>query len=1073
MSVSNCFALFARLRTSVVKLMRQPSWAIGSRVVSTAVVPMLLCVLFSRIVGLSSLQAEDAAVAKVEGPLSVDESLKQFRLHPDCVIEIVAAEPDVVDPVHIAFDPVGRMWVVEYSDYPHGPKPGEPGRSRIRVLTDDDGDGRYEKPVTFAEGLTFATGLLHWRDGVIVTTGTAVLFLRDTDGDGKADETQEWFRGFKEENPQLRANHPTLAMDNYVYIASGLRGGDVGPGADWAKAFRKEQSEADQPLPAPVSLSGRDFRFDPLTGAFEAVSGPGQFGLAFDDWGNRFVCDNRHPCKHIVLEERYLKRNPDLRVAATFHDVAAQGEQSRLYPLSRAWTTSNLHAHQFTAACGLCIYRSDLIPEEFRGNAFICDPTANLVHREVLTPRGGTFDSRPGREGVEFLATADEWFRPVNLTVGPDAGLYIVDMYRAVIEHPQFMPDELKSRPDLLLGTDKGRIWRVKPATTSSLSRSSKSEVSVPSSATLLTTASRPSVSRSNDFMATEIEGSDIDAPPGERHWSDWTHFLESPLGWQRDTAHHLLLTTWERVGPSLQELAINSHSPQARAHAVWLLHGRRQLSDSLLLSVLQDADPRVVEQAVRVAALRGQGLAAESQLAVVERLNQLALQTPDAALQLAVALALPEFQRGRPESGLTAILSRQQQASWITDAVATAPVPLLMKSLRQRVDSRTLRQTNRFLDATQSAHCWSRLYEFAGQQETDERLSHLLVNVTDPVEMTALSNGVRRRGKRFTDLVPGFTPEAQSVVATWLGHAQELALDDSIGATPKRITAIEALEHDLSERAIATFLQLSSPSHPSEVRIAAIDGLAAFNTTPIDDRLLTRFTGEPPMVRSAIVRAMTASVPRVTVLLDAIEAGTIPPTLVDVATTNRLKANADGSIKSRANKLFATSTPAARQEVLAKYQSCLTLPSDPLRGRAVFQKNCIACHRIGDLGVDVAPDISDSRTKTAEYLLTHILDPNRAIDNNYFSYTVVDKEGRQLTGVLSSETATSITLKQPEGKVVVLSRSDIELLQASGVSLMPEGLEKNIPPEQMADLISFIKNWRYLDGAVPKEVIR
>jgi putative membrane-bound dehydrogenase-like protein len=356
-------------------------------------------------------------------------------LPDDLRIELVAAEPDVVDPVAITFDPDGRLWVVEMSDYPNGPREdhrtdnvhGSPEAdprvhglplSRVRVLSDADGGGRYGDPVTFADRLVFANGLLLWKDGLLVTTDGDVLFLRDTDGDGAADEREVWFTGFKRDNPQLRANHPTLGVDNHIYIASGIRGGEViAARADWAAGAK------------PVSLSGRDFRFDPLSGAYESVSGVGQFGLCFDDFGNRFVCSNRHPCNHIVLEDRYLARNPYQAVPQVHAEVSPAAEKSRLYPISRIWTTSNLHANQFTAACGLLIYRGDALPAEYHGNSFTCEPTSNLVHRDVLTPQGATFTSRPGRAEIEFLATKDEWFRPVNLTHGPDGALYVVDMY--------------------------------------------------------------------------------------------------------------------------------------------------------------------------------------------------------------------------------------------------------------------------------------------------------------------------------------------------------------------------------------------------------------------------------------------------------------------------------------------------------------------------------------------------------------------------------------------------------------------------------------------------------------------
>jgi putative membrane-bound dehydrogenase-like protein len=328
--------------------------------------------------------------AAVNSPLSPEQSLKHFQLPEDLAIEIVAAEPEVVDPVAIRFDEAGRMWVVEMRDYPLGPPKGEPPLSKIKVLEDRNADGRYETATVFAENLSFVTGVQPWRGGVIVTLAGQVAYMKDTDGDGKADVNETWFTGFAQENSQLRANHPTLAIDNWVYVAGGLRGGKI-----------VDPRKPDQP---PIAISGMDFRFDPLTGKAEAVAGNGQFGLCFDDAGNRFVCSNRNPLRHVVIEDRYLKRNPRVAVPQVVQDVCAAAEQSRIYPISRAWTTSNLHAGQFTAACGCQIYRGDALPAFYRGAAFTCDPTGNLVHMEKLTPDGPTLRaSQPSRKRSSSL----------------------------------------------------------------------------------------------------------------------------------------------------------------------------------------------------------------------------------------------------------------------------------------------------------------------------------------------------------------------------------------------------------------------------------------------------------------------------------------------------------------------------------------------------------------------------------------------------------------------------------------------------------------------------------------------
>jgi len=255
----------------------------------------------------------------------------------------------------------------------------------------------------------------------------------------------------------------------------------------------------------------------------------------------------------------------------------------------------------------------------------------------------------------------------------------------------------------------------------------------------------------------------------------------------------------------------------------------------------------------------------------------------------------------------------------------------------------------------------------------------------------------------------------------------------------------------------------------PSQaLRIRAVAALARQQDSSVASVLLSDFSAQTPVLRAAVLDAVIDGGPRATALLEEIAAGRIAAQEIDLTRAERLLGHPNAEVAARARELFAATLPADRQQVLAEYQSALQLDGDALRGQAVFAKNCAACHRIGEVGVNVAPDISDSRTKTHAQLLGDILQPNRAIDANYVSYAVVTTDGLPLAGVIAAETATSVTLRMAENKTVTLLRSDIEELRSTGRSLMPDGLEKEIPPPAMADLLSFIKNWRYLDGAVP-----
>ncbi|MDZ4688228.1 MAG: PVC-type heme-binding CxxCH protein, partial [Planctomycetaceae bacterium] len=510
-----------------------------------AVIAVILCGLVH--------PAHSAEPKSVASPLSPEASLREFVLDPGLRIELVAAEPEIVDPVAIQFAADGSLWVVEMRDYPYGPQPGEKPQSQIRRLTDRDGDGRYETATVFADELLFVTGVLPYRDGLIVTLAGEIAFFADRDGDGRAEVRELWFRGFAQENSQLRANHPTFGPDGFVYVANGLRGGKI-------ETVKPEWKRSGDPL----VITGFDFRFHPDTGEFGTVTGHGQFGLSFDDFGRRFVCSNRNPCQHVVLEDVYLQRNPLYGAKKVMHDVAAAAEQSQLFPISKAWTTSTLHANQFTAACGMMIYRGDALPSSYYGNAFTCDPTGNLVHREVFIPEGATWSGRSPSQNREFLASPDTWFRPVNLANGPDGALYVVDMYRAVIEHPDFMPQELKTRPDLRLGTDKGRIYRIVPKTWQ-----------------------RPS--RPVDL--TKLDSAAL------------IQQLGSANSFQRDAAGRLLV---ERGAadqrPALVAMATTGPLPAARAAALSALQQSGQLTADDVRIAFKDSSPAVRETAVRLA---------------------------------------------------------------------------------------------------------------------------------------------------------------------------------------------------------------------------------------------------------------------------------------------------------------------------------------------------------------------------------------------------------------------------------------------------------------------------------------
>ncbi|MFM7056066.1 MAG: neutral/alkaline non-lysosomal ceramidase N-terminal domain-containing protein [Planctomycetota bacterium] len=384
-------------------------------------------------------------------PQTPRQSLRSLRASQGFRVELAAAEPLTESPVAVTFDAKGRVWVAEMADYPQGDpgRPGQPG-GRVRCLEDSNADGLLDRSTIFLDGLPFPTGVTVWKDGLLICAAPDILFARDTDGDLRADHVERLFTGFATHNFQARVNSLEYGLDGWLYGSCGLFGGEI----------------TSTRTGAVISLGQRDFRCNPDTGAFEPVSGNTQQGRVRNDEGDWFGCNNSVPLMHYPLDESSLRRNPFTappRIAVT---LAATPSPGRLYPISsQVLFALSGPPGSATAACGLGFWRDDLAGSDVRGNAFTCEPVNNLVHRQQLSSRGCTFTSQRAthEQQQEFLASTDPWFRPVQVRTGPDGALWVVDMYRYVIEHPIWIPPAVLQNLDPRAGHDRGRLYRVLP----------------------------------------------------------------------------------------------------------------------------------------------------------------------------------------------------------------------------------------------------------------------------------------------------------------------------------------------------------------------------------------------------------------------------------------------------------------------------------------------------------------------------------------------------------------------------------------------------------------------------------
>lgn len=503
--------------------------------------------------------------------LSPQEALQRFQLQEGFEIEVFAAEPHVMDPVEMIFDPEGNIFVVEMPDYPFRPEEGK-GGGRIKMLMDTDHDGVIDQSSIFAEGLSEATSIMPWKDGLLVTAAPDILYLQDTDGDHQADSRQVLFTGFFANNSEAQITNLRFSVDNWVYAANHGQAGEV--------TFSRK------PDAAPLSMSGGDFRFRLDRDTFELASGPAQFGQTINDWGHRFISQNTIHIRHTVMPKRYMLRHghlPSSTVSINISDHDLRMFQDTPPPYWRAERTrrrQKQYAEQgldrveyaedhFTGASGATVYAADAFPEEFYGNIFTGDVAGNLIHRDVLLPAAEsptyTAVRHESEKEREFLSSTDPWFRPANFTVGPDGYLYVIDMYRQHIETPLSIPEDLKEDMDFLNGMDKGRIYRIKP-------------VGTPSKSKLI-----PNLNKMESGEVAEL--------------------MAHPNQWWRLQAQRLLLERQDlSVVDEVEQMFRQHQDARVRLHALYVLEGLNALGEEHVALALEDTHPGLREHGLILA---------------------------------------------------------------------------------------------------------------------------------------------------------------------------------------------------------------------------------------------------------------------------------------------------------------------------------------------------------------------------------------------------------------------------------------------------------------------------------------
>jgi putative membrane-bound dehydrogenase-like protein len=969
------------------------------------------------------------------------EALATFELAPGFKIELLASEPLISDPVDMEIDEQGRMYVVEMHGYPLD----KAGTGVIKLLTDSDGDGKMDKSTVFTDGLVLPNSIMRWKKGVLVTDAPNVYYFEDTNGDGKADVKDTMLTGFALSNPQHNLNSTVLGIDNWIYLGH--------EGAVATQTYKDEFGDEGSEIYFPAqpksprlvkNASGRSVRFKPDQHLLETTSSDTQFGHTFDTWGHHFLVSNSNHIFQEVMEAPYLKRNPNLLVSDATQSNSDHSDAAEVFPITKNPERQLLtDVGVITSACGITFYQGGAFPAPYDKVTFVAEPVSNLVHVDKLQDKGASFVASRLQPHKEFLASTDAWFRPVNMYIGPDGALYVVDYYRQIIEHPEWMGEEVVKSGQLYNGHDMGRIYRITPTDAKKADWTKGLNLG----------------SASSQELVKQLANTNI---------------------WWRLNAQRLLVDRKDKSAvPALVKMAQNTASPIGRLHALWTLEGLEQLPADVIALALKDPVSGVRENAIKLAELH---LKEAPHLATA----LLPLQNDgDAKVRFQLLCTIGSVNTPEAFQVRNTLLFKDIADEWMQVA-ALSGSSSQTASLLDEVLARFRPQESAYASLVQ------RLGAMIGGSETPAVIHQLIQKATTggseqqvawqaPL-LEGLAQGIHDRklraafGSDQALLVQNFfkTPSTKlrnaslnllKAIGLPSGPLQKEAIakaaaiaGDATRPEDERVAAIQFLALGNPVPYTAQLKNLITPREQSSIQVAALKTLSAIPDTTASTYLLQHWTTLTPEVQDEAMNTFLKDTVRIAMLLNALESGKVQPSAVGWHRSVRLMAQRNLVLRDKARRLL-TKGDEEGAKVNQQYQQTLTLNGDVEKGKEVYLQNCSSCHQVrGTMGVSFGPDLGTVHNWSADAIMANILAPNLSIASGFDLWDVRLKNGQSFQGIIASETPTAITLKNAGREVRTVNRSDIESLKPLNMSSMPAGLEKQINHQQMADLLAFLR---------------
>lgn len=968
----------------------------------------------------SDIKLERVPSMSPEKELASTEVIDGFRM------DLVAAEPQVIDPVAMAFDEAGRLYVVEMRDYSEKDKAR---LGRVRVLSDEDGDGRFETSRVLVDDLSWPTAVACYDGGVFIGDAPDILYCKDTDGDGKADVRKVIYTGFGRTNVQGLLNTFLWGLDHKIYGQTSSSGGQITRPGDKSP---------------PLDLHGRDFCFDPKTLEISAITGGGQHGMSFNRWGDRFVCQNSDHLQAIVFDERYVSRNPYQSVVSARRSIASDGPQAPVFRISpvEAWriARTNLRvaglvpgpvegggraAGYFTGSTGVTVYEGGLWPHNDDATVLISDVGSNLIHRKRLTREGVTYRGDRIDKDTEFVRSRDIWFRPVQMAIGPEGGLYVADMYREVIEHPLSLPAVLKRQLDLS-SADKGRLYRIVPT----------------------------------DYHYT---------PPkllSKATTAELAAALDDVNQWRRMTVLRLI---YEQQNPDAAKLLhaqlATTKRPEGRIAVLYALDSVNGLDDADVLRALGDAHPQVRRHALRLSELR---LVKSAQLR--EKVISL-VSDADPVVQFQLALSLGDCHDMAATQALASILVHSSKNRDIADAALTSIVDRAGAVLAFVLGN------DKWVASPSGESILGAIVGQIARQRRPEDLDALiaLLQQTDKRHAGSEAALLKALSRLPSDALSGSgSPQLaklqqlrQSAAQSLISEAEQV-LKEPGAKLDDRVAAIEDLALDKFDHQRSLLEKLLSPQEPTAIHAAVLNTCGQYDSPNIAKLVLSQWAQFAPSERSLATDVLLRRGAWALSLVQFMEKENVRITTLEPAHVSKLENYPSAKVRDIARKLRGQGISADRQQVFKDYREVALANGDAAQGKLVFQKNCSSCHEVSGVGQAVGPNLAAMVSRGAESVLFNILAPNVEVDPKFLEYVVLTADGQVITGVIAGETSTAVTLRGPENKTTTVLRVDIDIdgMHNTGKSLMPEGFEKLIDKKSMANLLAFLQQAAGTQGA-------